>query len=74
MAGALWIAIFMLPQGIWYSLTALALFRLFDIYKPFFIRRMEKLKGGWGIMMDDVLAGIYANVAIQLFCLIKLCF
>lgn len=70
----LWIAIFMIPQGIWYSLAALALFRLFDIYKPFFISRMERLKGGWGIMMDDVLAGIYANVVIQLFVFFKLLF
>jgi phosphatidylglycerophosphatase A len=38
------------------------LFRFFDIVKPFPARRSEKLPGGWGIVMDDVVAGIYANV------------
>ena len=36
------------------------LFRLFDILKPFPIKRIEKLKHGWGIMLDDVMAGAYA--------------
>lgn len=70
----IWISLMFLPQGWGYSLAALALFRLFDIYKPLYIKRMEKLKGGWGIMMDDVLAGIYANVTVQLFCLGKAAF
>lgn len=49
-----------------YFLIGLLLFRFFDIVKPFYIRRMETLKGGWGVMMDDVLAGIYANLVLQL--------
>ncbi|HLI93793.1 MAG TPA: phosphatidylglycerophosphatase A [Puia sp.] len=49
-----------------YLLTGLLLFRAFDIVKPFYVRRMEELKGGWGVMMDDVLAGIYANLVLQL--------
>ena len=49
-----------------YLLVGLILFRFFDIAKPFYIRRMEKLDGGWGVMMDDVLAGIYANLLLQL--------
>lgn len=40
--------------------VAVALFRLFDISKPFPARRMEKLPGGWGIMLDDVVAGLQA--------------
>ena len=39
---------------------ALICFRLFDITKPFFIRRVEKFPRGYGIVLDDVLAGIYA--------------
>jgi phosphatidylglycerophosphatase A len=66
----MWIAMLMLPKGWIYIAAAFLLFRLFDIYKPLYIRKMEKLKGGWGIMMDDVLAGIYANGAIQLFYII----
>jgi phosphatidylglycerophosphatase A len=49
-----------------YLLTGLVLFRFFDIVKPFFIRRMENLNGGWGVMMDDMLAGVYANLLLQL--------
>jgi phosphatidylglycerophosphatase A len=42
------------------------LFRIFDIIKPFPARRSEKLPGGWGIVMDDVIAGIYANVGLRI--------
>ena len=38
------------------------LFRLFDVIKPPPARRLEKLHGGWGILLDDVAAGVYANV------------
>ncbi len=44
------------------SLTFL-LFRIFDIIKPFPARRSERLPGGWGIMVDDLWAGLYANLA-----------
>ncbi|MEZ4955590.1 MAG: phosphatidylglycerophosphatase A [Saprospiraceae bacterium] len=46
---------------------AFVLFRIFDIWKPLGIRRMEALKGGWGVMMDDVLAGVYALVVMHLY-------
>jgi phosphatidylglycerophosphatase A len=49
-----------------YLLAGLLFFRVFDITKPFYIRRMENLNGGWGVMMDDVLAGAYANLLLQL--------
>lgn len=42
------------------------LFRLFDIVKPFPARQCERLHGGLGIMADDVVAGIYANLALRL--------
>jgi phosphatidylglycerophosphatase A len=42
------------------ALIALALFRLFDITKPFPVRRLENLPEGWGIVFDDVAAGLYA--------------
>jgi phosphatidylglycerophosphatase A len=41
-------------------LLALLLFRVFDIFKPFPIRQLEKLPEGWGIVFDDVAAGLYA--------------
>jgi phosphatidylglycerophosphatase A len=45
---------------------AFLLFRLFDIVKPPPARSMERLKGGWGVTLDDVIAGIYANLSLQL--------
>lgn len=48
----------------WEILVAFVLFRLFDIVKPLGIRRMEDIPGGWGMMADDVLAGIYAAIII----------
>jgi len=48
-----------------YALAGLVLFRFFDIVKPLYISATEKLPGGWGVMTDDVLAGIYANLLLQ---------
>jgi phosphatidylglycerophosphatase A len=45
-------------------LLAFALFRIFDITKPWPIRRLERLPGGWGIVADDLLAGVYGGVVI----------
>ena len=45
---------------IYYALAALFLFRIFDIFKPLGIRKMEAIGGGWGIMLDDILAGLYS--------------
>ena len=61
----MWIALFLLPQTVWVIVSAFLLFRILDIIKPFPARQSEKLPGGWGIMIDDVLAGIYTNVLIQ---------
>jgi phosphatidylglycerophosphatase A len=47
-------------------LIGLVLFRFFDIVKPLFIRRLEKWPGGWGVMFDDILAGVYANILLQI--------
>ncbi len=45
---------------------AFALFRLFDIFKPYPIRRLERLHGGLGVMADDALAGVYAGLVVWL--------
>ena len=42
------------------------LFRIFDILKPFPIRNLQRLPGGWGIVVDDVVAGIYAGAVMWL--------
>lgn len=49
-----------------FLLAALLLFRLFDILKPFPCRRLESLPGGWGIMADDWMAGVYAAICLRL--------
>ncbi|MFD1258295.1 phosphatidylglycerophosphatase A [Mucilaginibacter terrae] len=51
-------------------LIGLILFRFFDILKPLGVKKMEKLPAGTGVMMDDVLAGVYANVLLQVIVLV----
>ena len=55
-----WITLLFSPADWRHALIALVLFRLFDIVKPFPVRRLERLPGGWGIVFDDVAAGLYA--------------
>lgn len=59
------ISLLFIPVTVKYVIIALVLFRFFDIVKPLFIKKMEIFPGGWGIMLDDVLAGIYANILLQ---------
>lgn len=57
---------FLLPLT-WFSLlSGFVLFRFFDILKPFPIRRAEKIPGGMGVVLDDLLAGIYAHLGLRL--------
>jgi phosphatidylglycerophosphatase A len=55
-----WIALLGSHANWHHALIALVLFRLFDITKPFPVRQLEKLPEGWGIVLDDVGAGLYA--------------
>jgi phosphatidylglycerophosphatase A len=55
-----WIALLFSPFDWRHGLIALVLFRLFDITKPFPARQLENLPEGWGIVFDDVAAGLYA--------------
>ena len=61
----MWISLLFVPVTGTRLLVGLVLFRFFDIVKPLFIRNMERLPGGIGVMMDDVLAGIYCNILLQ---------
>jgi len=55
------------PEAPWKWLVAgFVLFRIFDVIKPFPARRAEHLPGGWGVMTDDVFAGLYSLVALAL--------
>ncbi|MCX6120309.1 MAG: phosphatidylglycerophosphatase A [Ignavibacteriales bacterium] len=62
----MWISLFLLPKKIYVALAAFVLFRLLDIIKPPVSRRFDSMHGGIGIMMDDVIAGVYANVILEL--------
>lgn len=55
-----WIALLGAPFDWKHGLIALVLFRIFDILKPFPARQLEQLPEGWGIVFDDVAAGLYA--------------
>lgn len=55
-----WIALLWCPFDWKHGLLALLLFRLFDITKPYPVRLFERLPAGWGIVFDDVAAGLYA--------------
>ena len=64
-AAGFMLALFLLPLA-WSSLTlGFLLFRVFDILKPFPIGRLEKIRGGIGIVVDDLVAGIYANFCVR---------
>lgn len=54
------------PVDIKYALAGFILFRFFDILKPLGIKSAERLPGGWGVMADDVLAGVYAFALLRL--------
>lgn len=54
-----------LPLGPATALAGFLLFRVFDVIKPFPARRLERVHGGWGIMLDDLAAGVYAHVALR---------
>jgi phosphatidylglycerophosphatase A len=49
-----------------YLLLGFLFFRIFDIWKPFPVRRLENLPGGWGIMADDWMAGVYAAILLRM--------
>lgn len=55
----MWLSVVALPRWPLVFLAAFLLFRLFDIAKPFPIRQSEKFSGGLGIMLDDLIAGVY---------------
>ena len=62
----IWIAMIFIEFNWINLLLAFGLFRFFDIAKPLGVRKMEALKGGTGVMMDDVLAGVYSNIVLQI--------
>ncbi|HUX61746.1 MAG TPA: phosphatidylglycerophosphatase A [Ignavibacteriaceae bacterium] len=62
----MWISLLLLPKNIYVSVFAFLVWRALDIIKPSPARQAEKLKGGLGIMMDDVIAGIYSTIFVHI--------
>lgn len=61
-----WITVLFYPFSWKIAVTAFFLFRLYDVIKPFPARKLQELTGGLGIMIDDYIAGIYANLTLLL--------
>jgi phosphatidylglycerophosphatase A len=59
------ITLFLNPVGIRGAIGGFLLFRLADVIKPFPANRLEALPGGVGVMADDAMAGVYANLALR---------
>ena len=55
-----------IPAGWSAALVGFVLFRVFDVIKPYPANRLETFHGGFGIMADDAMAGVYANLALRL--------
>ena len=62
----MWLTLVGLPLNLVNIGVGFLLFRFFDIAKPLGIRRLEAIRGGWGVVLDDVLAGVYANILLQI--------
>jgi phosphatidylglycerophosphatase A len=62
----MWITLSLVPVSAWTAAAGFLLFRALDVIKPYPARELEALHGGLGIMADDVAAGLYANVLLQI--------
>jgi phosphatidylglycerophosphatase A len=60
------ITLFLVPVSVTGAFMGLLLFRIFDIVKPFPAARLERFHGGFGVMSDDAMAGIYANLVLRI--------
>jgi len=61
----MWVALMLLPATAGVYIAAFILFRFFDIKKPFIINSLQSFQGGIGVTLDDVAAGIFANLIIR---------
>jgi phosphatidylglycerophosphatase A len=68
----MWISLLFLPKRILIAVIAFLVFRILDIVKPYPARRFDNTPGGSGVMLDDVISGIYTNLLIQLAVALKI--
>jgi phosphatidylglycerophosphatase A len=62
----MWVSLLFLPLTPVIAVAGFLLFRVLDVVKPAPARQLEHLPGGWGIMCDDLMAGIYANILLRI--------
>ncbi len=62
----MWFTLFLLPKSIVVAIAGFFIFRILDIVKPFPARKFDEAKGGFGIMMDDVICAFYSNLILQI--------
>jgi phosphatidylglycerophosphatase A len=60
------LAVLLLPRTLMIAIYAFILFRAFDIAKPYPVNVLQKLPKGWGVVADDLMAGLYANIILQI--------
>ena len=68
------ITFYFVEPNLSYLIIGFILFRLYDIYKPYPIKKTQKLPSGWGILLDDVLAGVYARIVLHIFVFLQIGF
>ena len=61
----MWVSLLGVPLTGVTAVAGFVLFRVFDVFKPYPARDLERLPAGWGIMCDDVMAGVYANLLLR---------
>ncbi|MCB4792405.1 MAG: phosphatidylglycerophosphatase A [Elusimicrobia bacterium] len=66
-----WVSMLLLPRSSGVLFAGIVLFRLFDIYKPFFIKKVQVWNGGLGVVADDVFAGLFTNIILWVFVAVK---
>jgi phosphatidylglycerophosphatase A len=59
------VAMFMVPRGWGFMVAGFLLFRVFDILKPYPLKRLQNIHGGTGVMADDIGAGVYTNLVLE---------
>ena len=62
----MWVTLLFLPFTPFTAAVGFLAFRVMDVFKPYPARQLESLHGGWGIMADDLMAAVYANLLVRL--------
>jgi len=66
------VSMFMVPPAWGFLIAGFLLFRFFDIVKPYPLKRLQEIHGGLGVMLDDIGAGVYTNIVLQMVMYLKL--